>query len=262
MTDLLDNRPESDDFEHSDGLETTSDTIYSPDETATGSEAIVDDANEDETLADTDEASPSYRGSSADPAFGFVLAIALSVGLIPLLPVNADLRYTIVWGTLAGVGVLGWLLGNADRIGQETPDNVGWGIAFGVMVSVPFMVFFTAEFGAASRLMFPEFGIGTVLAYLVFVMPLAETLFFRGSIQRRLDFWIVGGLGGIWSVILFFPVMWSRLSDAIAVAIFLAISLFVLSMMYSYVRLRNGLAAAWICQITANLILFFIPSLV
>src|SRR5690606_14258295 len=102
-----------------------------------------------------------YRASGADPAFGFVLAIALSVGLNTLLPDNADLRYTIVWGTLAFVGVLGWLLGNAERIGQEKPENVAWGIAFGVMVSVPFMVFFIDQFRAASALMFPQFGLGT-----------------------------------------------------------------------------------------------------
>lgn len=203
----------------------------------------------------------SYRGRGADPTFGFVLAVALSAGLIPLLPLNADMRYTIAWGALALVGVLGWLLGSAERIGQEKPENVAWGVTFGVMVSVPFMIFFVDQFSEASKLMFPEFGAGTVLAYLVFVMPLAETLFFRGSMQSRLDFWIVGALGGLWNIILFFPVMWDVLLKFAFVAVFLAIALITLNMMYSYVRERNGLAAAWICQITAGLILFFIPPL-
>lgn len=208
---------------------------------------------------DENPAERGYRRNGADPAFGFVLAIALSVGLIPLLPVNADMRYTIVWGVLSIIGVLAWLLGNAERIGQEKPENIAWGVAFGVMVSVPFMVFFIDQFRAATRLMFPEFGAGTVLAYLIFVMPLAETLFFRGSMQRQLDFWIVGGLAGLWTVILFFPVMWSELLASPFVAVFFIIALFSLNMMYSYVRERNGLASAWICQITASLILFLIP---
>lgn len=202
-----------------------------------------------------------YRGSSADPIFGFVLAVAFSVGLIPLLPANSDLRYTVAWGALAGVGILAWLLGNAERIEQEKPENLAWGVAFGVMVSVPFIIFFLPQFRRAAQLMFPEFGIGTVLAYLVFVMPLAETLFFRGSLQQRLEFWIVGLLGGGWSIILFFPVMWEVILEFVFVAIFLGIALFLLNLMYSYVRERNGLAAAWLCQITANLILFFIPYL-
>ena len=199
-----------------------------------------------------------YRGGGADPLFAFLLAIALSVGL---LYVTADMRYTIAWGILALVGVLGWLLGNAERIGQEKPENVAWGIAFGVMVSVPFVIFFLPQFRTAASLIFPDFNPGTVLAYLVFVMPLAETLFFRGSMQRQLDFWIVGALGGLWNIILFFPVMWDVLLEFIFVGIFLAIALITLNMMYSYVRERNGLASAWICQITASLILFFIPYL-
>jgi hypothetical protein len=217
---------------------------------------------DNESPSETDESPEtprSYRGSSADPAFGFILAVALSVGLIPLLPDNADLRYTLTWGALAVVGVLAWLLGNMERIGQEKPDNLLWGPAFGIMLSVPFMVFFTDQFGATAHYIFPNFGIGTVLAYLVFIMPLAETLFFRGTMQRNLDFWIVGILGGLWTVILFFPVMWSAIIEAPYVGIFLAVAFFAPNMMYSYVRERNGLAAAWLCQITANLILIFIP---
>jgi membrane protease YdiL (CAAX protease family) len=104
---------------------------------------------------------------------------------------------------------------------------------------------------------------GTVLAYLLFVMPLAENLFFRGLLQRRMEFWFVGILSGIWSVVLFFPVIWGQIEirSFWAVAIFLAIALFAMNMMYSYVRERNGLAAAWITQIVANLILFFLPFL-
>lgn len=215
----------------------------------------------DDDTNNHNEQQTQYRGNSADPSFGFVLAIALSIGLNALLPDNADLRYTIAWGALAFVGVLGWLLGSAERIGQERPENVAWGVAFGVMISVPFMIFFLPQFRTASTLIFPEFGIGTVLAYLIFVMPLAETLFFRGAMQRQFDFWVVGLLAGAWNIILFFPVMWSVLLQFVVVAIFLAIALISLNLMYSYVRDRNGLAAAWICQIIASLILFFIPYL-
>ena len=220
----------------------------------------------DEIAPDEPKRESNYRGGNADPAFGFMLAVAVSVGLIPILPENADMRYTLAWGALALVGVLSWLLGSADRIGQEIPENIIWGIGLGLMVSVPFVVFFGGIFGTAASLMFPAhdsnrvtLGAGTVLAYLLFVMPLAETLFFRGLLQRRLEFWIVGGLCGLWSVVLFFPVMWGEILENPAVGGFLAIALFAINMMYSYVRERNGLAAAWITQIVANLILFFAP---
>lgn len=220
---------------------------------------MTDFIEQDSEHSDQDEPSRVYRGSNADPAFGFLLAIALSVGLIPLLPDHADLRYTLAWGTLASIGILAWLLGSAERIGQEIPENLGWGVLLGVMVSVPFFIFFSRQFGEASRLMFPSLGIGTILAYLVFVMPLAETLFFRGSLQQQQRFWVVGGLSGLWSLVLFFPVMWDVIIQFNGVAIFLAIALLVLNSMYSYVRERNGLAAAWLCQIVVNLILFFVP---
>ncbi len=216
---------------------------------------------ETEHLPEETAPETTYRGSGGDPIFGFLLALAVSIGLIPTLPGNADLRYTLAWGALAGVGVIAWLLGNAERIGQETPDNLAWGVGFGLMVSIPFALFFSGTFAAAAQLMFPGFGAGVVLAYLVFVMPVAETLFFRGLLQRQLDFYVVGGLGGLWSVLLFFPVMWGEILEAPIVGIFLAIALFSMSLMYSYVQDRNGLAASWIAQIVANFLLFFLPLL-
>src|SRR5688572_18557619 len=87
---------------------------------------IEDVAEEDEEDKEKDEAHTLYRGGTGDPAFGFLLALALSVGLTPMLPQNADLRYTLAWGALAGVSIAGWLLGNADRIRQEEPEDIAW----------------------------------------------------------------------------------------------------------------------------------------
>jgi hypothetical protein len=218
--------------------------------------------------ADSHE-TPSRRYRGGDPLFGFLLAIALSIGLTPVLPAQADLRYTLAWGALALVSVLAWLLGNADRIGQEDPVDLAWGVGFGLILSVPFALFFEDTlFQPATRLMFPEPGradgldtAGTVLAFLIFVKPLAETLFFRGLMQRQLEFWVVGALATVWSVTLFFPVMWGEILEAPAVGLFLGVVLLAMNMLYSYVRDRNGLAAAWVCQITTGLILFFIPFL-
>jgi len=226
------------------------------DDVALGADAIVDD-----DIADA----PNYRGTAGDPLFGFILAIAISIGLTPMLPDNADLRYTLAWSALAGVSVLAWLLGNSDRIEQEKPENVVWGVVFGILIGIPFLLFAGIDEGSilerASRLLFPNLNAGTVLAFIIFVMPLSETLFFRGLMQRFLDFWIIGILGGVWSLILFFPVMWGSLLDAPAVAIFLGVTLMSSNMMFAYVRLRNGLAASWLTQITTNIILIFIPFL-
>lgn len=203
----------------------------------------------------------NFRGAG-DPLFGFVIAAALSIGLTPLLPDNVELRYTLAWGALAGVSVLSWLLGNMERIGQERPDNLGWGILYAVMLGIPFLVFLSQiVLAPAADRLFPDMSSGSLLAFLVFVMPLAETLFFRGLLQGQLAFWLVGLLATLWNIVLFFPVMWGAVAERPAVTAVIVILLLMMNLLYVYVRKRNGLAAAWICQIVANLVILYIPFL-
>ncbi len=202
-----------------------------------------------------------YRGAG-DPLFGFIIAAALSIGLTPLLPDSVELRYTLAWGALAGVSVLSWLLGSMERIGQERPDNLGWGILYAVMLGIPFLVFLSQiVLAPAADRLFPGMSSGSLLAFLVFVMPIAETLFFRGLLQGQLAFWLVGLLATLWNIVLFFPVMWGSVANRPAVTAVIVILLLMMNLLYVYVRKRNGLAAAWVCQIVANLIILYIPFL-
>lgn len=241
------------------------DDIYE-DEESIELDNLPDETIEDETI-EPDESSGdnasriTYRGATSDPFFGFLIAISLSIGLIPLLPENADLRYTLAWGALAGVSVLAWLLGSLERIGQEKPENVVWGMMFGVLLGAPFLIFRDPIFSPATKQIFPDMSPGTLLAFMIFVMPISETLFFRGLLQNQIVFWLVGLLGTLWNIVLFFPVMWSSVLEFPAVAFVIAIALLMMNMVYVYLRERNGLAAAWICQIVANLIMLFIPFL-
>ena len=181
-----------------------------------------------------------YRGAG-DPLFGFIIAAALSVGLTPLLPDSVELRYTLAWGALAGVSVLSWLLGSMERIGQESPENLGWGILYAVLLGIPFLVFLSRiVLAPAADHLFPGMSSGSLLAFLVFVMPIAETLFFRGLLQGQLAFWLVGLLATIWSIVLFFPVMWGALTELPAVTSVIVILQLMMNLLYVYVRKRNG----------------------
>lgn len=214
-----------------------------------------------------------YRGATNDPVFGYLIALALSVGLSPLISAgDIELRYTLSWGVLALFGVLAWLFGQTARIEQETPDNLVWGISFGLILAAPLFAFGGTTLSTAVRLITTGSGIladgtvinlvisrGAVLAYLVFVMPLAETLFFRGVLQESRAFWVVGLMGTLWSVVLFFPLMDLQRYPIVAFVICLVLAM--MNLMYCYVRERNGLAAAWICQIVVNLVLVFLPYL-
>jgi hypothetical protein len=55
--------------------------------------------------------------------------------------------------------------------------------------------------------------------------------------------------------------MWADVLKAPAVALVIAIAFITMNLLYSYVRERNGLAAAWLCQIVGLLMTIFIPFL-
>jgi hypothetical protein len=218
------------------------------------------DADDDEVARPT-----GFYGTRSDPIFGFLIGMALSVGLTPILPLNADLRMVVAWAVLAGFGVLAWLVGSTDRIGEEAPEDLVWGVIFGVILALP-LLFIGGDTLAVTVQRIFRSGIdgelrslspGVVLALLVFVMPLAETLFFRGLMQRDRPFWLVGALGSLWSIVLLFPMIEVARFPAIALIIGTALTL--MNLIYSYVRQRNGLAAAWLCQIVINILVLFVP---
>jgi hypothetical protein len=205
-----------------------------------------------------DEREPvAYRGATSDPTFGYLIAVALSIGLMPLIPANADLRYVLLWTVMAGFGVLSWLMGTSARIWTETPDNLAWGVSFGLLIAVPLLIVGGAPLQETVRRLFVNMSIGEVLAFLVFVIPLAETLFFRGVLQETRRFWLVGLLSTVWSGLVFFPLL--DVARFPAVAVVIGVALVMMNVMYSYVRQRNGLAAAWACQLVVNLVLLFVP---
>jgi hypothetical protein len=216
---------------------------------------------------DEDDEPVRTRGGS-DPTFGYLLALALSFGLLPLIPQNADMRYTLAWAALGLFGVLAWLFGNTQRIERDNLADVAYGAIVGAIVAAPLLLVGGSTLTAAVERMFLT-GIGgsvqplppgVVLAYLVFVMPLGETLFFRGLMQSSRTVWVVGGLSSLWSILLFVPMM--DVSRFPLVAVIISVVLVVVNTVYSYVCQRSGLAAAWVCQIVVNLILLFVPYFV
>ena len=216
-----------------------------------------DDLYEDEDATLTFPGRIEFRGASSDPTFGYLIALALAVGLTALPPDQRDLRYTILWMVPAGFGVLAWLLGRGARIGEETPENLAWGVAFALIIATPLLAVGGSTLTATVNRLFAGMSWGTLLAYLVFVMPLAETLFFRGLLQQERAFWLVGLMSTLWSALLFLPNLDVGTFPAIGTVV--ALAFLMMNMIYSYVKQRNGLAAAWLCQIVVNLVLVFVP---
>jgi predicted membrane protein len=229
----------------------------------TQAEHATQDTTSDSDTADdstaTGNARPRYRGERSDPIFGYLVAVAVALGTAPFLPAQADLRYTLSWGALAGFGVLAWLLGNSARVSDERPEDLAWGVVFGLILALLFLAFGGGTLSSTLSRVFVGMNIGTVLAYMVFVMPLGETLFFRALMQNSQPFWAVALFCTVWAGILFLPLL--DVGRFPAPSALIMLMLLMMNLIYGYVRDRNGLAAAWLCQITCNVILLALPLL-
>jgi hypothetical protein len=208
----------------------------------------------------------SPRITGTDPTFGLLFAFALNIGLAPLVPELSDLRFVVATGVLAFFGVFAWLLGETERIGKERIDNLVWGIVFGVIIGLPILFVGGTTLQTTVELIFRTGGANetivnlspaSVLALVVFVLPLGETLFFRGLMQFGRAFWLVGAVASVWSILLFFPLV--EIGRYPVVAVLIGSTLILVNMIYSYVRQRNGVAAAWLCQITIGILVLFLP---
>jgi hypothetical protein len=209
------------------------------------------------------------RTRPTDPTFALLILFALNIGLSPIVPANSDLRLTALWALMGGFAASVWLFGrNPARIEPVSPDRLAWGSVFGLIVALPLLLvggetlvttarlFFRTEIGGVLQTL-PQ---GVVLTYLFLVMPLAETLFFRGAMQVGRPVLVVGGAASAWSVFLLFPML--DLGRVPAIALLMAVSLVLVNMTYSYVRARSGLASAWVCQVVVNALLFYLPYLI
>jgi hypothetical protein len=206
-----------------------------------------------------------YQGAGSDPTFGYLIALALAIGLSPLIPQNADLRLTVLWMVMGLFSVLAWLLGDTTRIGRDKAENLLWGVVFGAIVALPLLFAGGSALNTTVNLVFRTgiggelrpLTVGSALALAVFAMPMAETLFFRGLMQYNRPFWLVGIFSTVWSLAVFFPAL--EINRFPVVAVIIGTALLLMNMIYSYVRQRNGLAAAWVCQIVVNLCVLVLP---
>ena len=201
---------------------------------------------------------PVYRAEASDLLFGYLLAIAVSIGLTPLLPEQAALRYTLSYAILMGFGALAWVLGTPPKV-DETPRQLLRGMLVGIMLGLPF--FFiggTGLRGAVTRL-FPGLPAGAVLAYALFIITPAETLFFRARAQRHLPWALAAALSTGWCLLLYLPLLEPLRFPYPTILIAVAIG--TMNVIFGYLCHRSGLAAAFVAQLVAYTVLLFFPSL-
>jgi hypothetical protein len=198
-----------------------------------------------------------------DPVFGYIMALALSVGLTPL---QANVRYVALWAFLAAMGGMAFVLGSGIRFKVTDPGDLLVGIGLGVFTGGALLLVGGDTLATVSERLFSGGDEDNVLLdtwifqALVFVMPVAETLFFRGAMQRIHSMPSVAVLASIWSMLMFFPNL--GLAETPVVGVVFGTAIVLLNFLYGYVHWRNGLAASFFCQITAGTLLLLVPRLV
>ncbi len=225
----------------------------------------LDDVDEDEGWENAPEVDATASRASRqdlDPIFGYVLAIALSIGLTPI---EADTRYLLLWTFLALMGGMAFVLGSSAHDRPTDPGDLVWGLVLGGLSGGALMLVGGDTLAVTSERLFGatrsdnSLLITWVAQATLFVMPIAETLFFRGALQRVHSFLTVSLLASVWSVLLFFPAL--DLAGSPAVAVVYGAALILLNFLYGYVNFRHGLAASLVCQMTAGSLLLLFPMI-
>jgi hypothetical protein len=190
---------------------------------------------------------------AVDPAIVYI--ILLIIILIGLSNLAFDIRLTLVWSLLTIISVVGIVL---DKVTFEPLNlrNVLIGIGFGALVGIPIMIVGSPNLQLLSLKMFPKLPDSAVFQTLVFTMPLAETLFFRGIFQAARGSLFAGAAAGVWTIALFLPAL-----DVVHlpfVALVFSLCFLFINFLYSYIQHRFGLFSSWACQIVLNLLLLFV----
>ncbi len=206
---------------------------------------------------------PRSTRQDLDPVFGYILAMALSVGL---MPVQANMRYVILWAFMAAMGGIAFLLGSGIRLKVTDPGDLLWGIGFGLFTGGALMLVGSDTLATVAERLFAGDEANNVLLdtwifqATVFVMPVAESLFFRGAMQRVHSIPTVAVMASLWSMLMFFPHL--GLEETPVVGVVFGTAIVLLNFLYSYVNWRHGLAASFFCQIAAGSLLLLAPRLV
>jgi hypothetical protein len=217
------------------------------------SEADEDEAAEFESALDPFATSRLV----IDPAFVYVvLVIVTAVGLSTLA---SDTRYVVVWSGLSLVGLAGLVLDKLPILRPSGRDLL-LGITYGLVIGLPMFAVGNAQLRRLSFSIFGEPPLvpqSLVFLMVIFALPMAESLFFRGVFQNARGVMVTAVAASLWGLVLYAPNL--NITAYPLVVVLLGAGFFAINFLYSYLAGRAGLFSAWACQITVSLLLFFAP---
>lgn len=218
--------------------------------------SAVDDG-EDAVYNDYDEdADPDRPPLPIDPIVVYVMLILIAI--LGAGSLRTDVRYTILWSVLTVVGVV-TLLMDEMTVERATIRDLLLGLAYGGMIGLPILAVTSGQLRMVSNAVFGQLPPAAVFQTVAFTMPLAETLFFRTVFQSRRGLLLTTAAASVWTILLLFPAL--NVLEFPLVAVVLAISMVFINFVYSYLRERFSVFAAWSCQIAINVSLLFLSRL-
>lgn len=206
-------------------------------------------------LADAETGARTFS-QRFDPLYLFLVYLALGFGT-HYVGLAGVLRYTVMWTALIALGAFLTLIDSDYSAREMRSASLGWGVSFGLVFSLPLLILVSSGLADMVGLLYPDVDPATLIQSVVFVSPLGETLFFRGAMQERRGLIPAVAAAGIAGIVLYWPVAIHSPVYLAAAAIFTT----VLAGIYGFVRGRYGLSAAFVCQVTVNVMLLLIPGL-
>lgn len=225
-------------------------------------EAIAEEADspfEEEELdvdEEADELDESERLLTFDPLF--IYGIALVVTVLGLGGMPLETRLTLVWTALSLLGVLAILVDEID-VPRPTVRDLAIGIGYAALVGVPLLVIGNPQLRRIAADLFSGMSATSVFLLLIFAMPAAETLFFRGVFLASRGLLMSALAGGVWSCLLLLAGL--NVTAYPFVALVIGAALIALNFLYSYLAAVYNVFSAWACQIAMNALLLWLPSL-
>jgi len=207
----------------------------------------------EEPLEDFEE---MERLLTLDPLF--IYGIALVVTVLGLGGMPLETRLTLVWTALSALGFLAILVDEIEVVRPSVRD-IAIGAGYAVLVGAPIFVIGSAQLERIAGELFSGMSATSVFLLLIFAMPAAETLFFRGAFQAARGLVLSALAGGAWSCLLLLAGL--NVTAYPFVALVIGLALVALNFLYSYLAAVYNLFSAWTCQIIMNVLLLWLPSL-
>lgn len=213
-------------------------------------DAYAEDAVYDDGYDDSDPERPPLP---VDPIVVYVMLILIAI--LGAGSLRTDVRYTILWTVLTVVGVASLIMDEMP-VERATMRDLLLGLAYGGMIGLPILAVTSGQLRMVSNAVFGQLPPAAVFQTVAFTMPLAETLFFRMVFQNTRGLLLTTAAASLWTILLLFPAL--NVLEFPLVAAVLAVSMLFINFVYSYLRQRFSIFAAWTCQIAINVSLLFL----